>query len=111
MFLGTPHRGSGKAAYGKVLSNIATSVLNKPLSCLINALQVNSKALMRLTTDFRSQLPKYLLRNEADESTFSLGKQIDDAVLTIREAGLYAANLFTPEIQPFQAENCSHPFW
>ena len=59
MFLGTPHRGSEKAAYGKVLSNIATSVLNKPPSRLINALQVNSEALMRLTTEFRFQLPKY----------------------------------------------------
>lgn len=59
MFLGTPHRGSEKAAYGKVLSNIATSILNIPPLGLINALQVNSEALMRLTTEFRAQLPKY----------------------------------------------------
>ena len=59
MFLGTPHRGSEKAAYGKILSDIATSVLHQPSSRLINALQVNSEALMRLTTEFRFQLPKY----------------------------------------------------
>ena len=59
MFLGTPHRGSEKAAYGKVLATLATTVLNKPSPRLINALQVNSEALMRLTTDFRFQLPDY----------------------------------------------------
>ena len=59
MFLGTPHRGSEKAEYGKVLANIATAVLNKPSPRLVNALQANSEALKRLTTDFRFQLPKY----------------------------------------------------
>ena len=59
IFLGTPHRGSEKATYGTILSNIATSVLNRPPSRLINALRTNSEALMRLTTDFRFQLPKY----------------------------------------------------
>src|SRR2546421_45713 len=59
VFLGTPHRGSEKAAYGKVLASLATTVLNKPSPRLVNALQVNSEALMRLTTDFRFQLPKY----------------------------------------------------
>lgn len=59
MFLGTPHRGSEKAAYGKVLANLATTVLHKPSPRLVNALRVNSEALMRLTTEFRFQLPKY----------------------------------------------------
>ena len=59
VFLGTPHRGSEKAAYGKVLTSLATTVLNKPSPRLVNALQVNSEALVRLTTDFRFQLPKY----------------------------------------------------
>lgn len=59
IFLGTPHRGSEKAAYGKVLAKIATTVLNKPPPRLVNALQTNSEALMRLTTDFRFQLPRY----------------------------------------------------
>lgn len=59
MFLGTPHRGSENATYGKVLAALATAVLNKASPCLVNALQVNSEALMRLTTNFRFQLPKY----------------------------------------------------
>ena len=62
MFLGTPHRGIENgtyAAYGKVLATLATAVLNKPSPRLVNALQVNSEALMRLTTNFRFQLPKY----------------------------------------------------
>jgi len=59
VFLGTPHRGSDKAAYGKVLATLATAVLHKPAPQLVNALQANSDALMRLTTDFRFQLPRY----------------------------------------------------
>ena len=59
MFLGTPHRGSAKATYGKVLATLATAVLNKPPPRLVTALQVNSEALMELTTNFRFQVPKY----------------------------------------------------
>ena len=59
VFLGTPHRGSQKAAYGKVLANLATMVLNKPSARLVDALQVNSDALMQLTDNFRFQLPNY----------------------------------------------------
>ena len=57
--MGTPHRGSTKASYGRVLATLATAVLNKPSPRLINALQVNSETLMRLTTDFRFQVPNY----------------------------------------------------
>ncbi|KAI9768501.1 MAG: hypothetical protein M1840_004911 [Geoglossum simile] len=59
IFLGTPHRGSEGTAYGKVLATVATAVLNKPPPRLVNALKVNSGELMRLTTEFRFQLPKY----------------------------------------------------
>jgi hypothetical protein len=59
IFLGTPHRGSEKATYGKVLATVATGLLNKPPPRLVQALQENSGALMRLTTDFRFQLPNY----------------------------------------------------
>ena len=47
------------AAYGKVLATVPTTVLHIPAPRLVNALQSNSEALMRLTTDFRFQLPKY----------------------------------------------------
>ncbi|KAN0070627.1 hypothetical protein V8E54_011496 [Elaphomyces granulatus] len=59
IFLGTPHRGSENAAYGKVLAGVAITVMHNPSLALIKALHVNSEALMRLTTDFRFQLPKY----------------------------------------------------
>ncbi|KAN0079157.1 Alpha/Beta hydrolase fold [Elaphomyces granulatus] len=59
IFLGTPHRGSEKASYGEVLANVARTVMHKPAPDLINALRANSDALMRLTTDFRFQLPNY----------------------------------------------------
>ena len=59
--MGTPHRGHGseKGAYGKILATLATAVLNKPPPNLLHALQENSEALMRLTTDFRFQVLKY----------------------------------------------------
>ena len=59
MFLGTPHRGSENLSYEKTLTTLATAVLNKPSPRLVNALRVNSEALMRLTNDFRFQMPKY----------------------------------------------------
>ncbi|KAN0086965.1 hypothetical protein V8E54_000653 [Elaphomyces granulatus] len=59
IFLGTPHRGSDKASYGEVLANVATTVMHNPAPGLIDVLRANSDALMRLTTDFRFQLPNY----------------------------------------------------
>jgi hypothetical protein len=59
IFLGTPHRGSDKVSYGEVLANVATTVVHNPAPGLINVLRANSDALMRLTTDFRFQLPNY----------------------------------------------------
>jgi hypothetical protein len=38
MFLGTPHRGSDKATYGKVLPNIAQFVTHQPPPRLLTAL-------------------------------------------------------------------------
>ncbi len=59
IFLGTPHRGSDKATYGKVLSDVATTVVRRPNSKLLGALQTNSDALMRLASEFKHQLPQY----------------------------------------------------
>lgn len=59
IFFGTPHRGSDKAAYGKILANVASTVMHKPSSKLLSALQSNSDVLARLTSDFRHQLPQY----------------------------------------------------
>ncbi|KIW35358.1 uncharacterized protein PV07_02057 [Cladophialophora immunda] len=59
IFLGTPHRGSGKATYGKVLASVAQFVSHHPPPRLLTALQTNSDALFRLTTDFRFQVPDY----------------------------------------------------
>jgi hypothetical protein len=59
VFFGTPHRGSDKATYGKILGNVASTVMHKPTSKLLSALQSNSDVLARLTSDFRHQLPNY----------------------------------------------------
>ena len=58
-FLGTPHRGTENAGYGQFLATLVTHAVDKPLPQLLNALRENSEALMRLTSDFRLQLPKY----------------------------------------------------
>ena len=57
VFFGTPHRGSDKASYGKILANVATGVIHKPRSKLINALQSNSDTLMKLTSEFKFEAP------------------------------------------------------
>ncbi|KAM0796954.1 hypothetical protein BDR22DRAFT_892704 [Usnea florida] len=57
VFFGTPHRGSGKANYGKILANVAAGVMHKPKSKLIDALQSNSDTLMRLTSEFKFEAP------------------------------------------------------
>ena len=57
VFFGTPHRGSDKANYGKILANVATGMMHKPKSKLINALQNNSEQLMRLTSEFKFEAP------------------------------------------------------
>ncbi|KAJ9496115.1 hypothetical protein H2202_008361 [Exophiala xenobiotica] len=59
IFLGTPHRGSDKATYGKVLANVVQCISHKPPARLLSALQTNSDVLLQLTTNFRFQLPDY----------------------------------------------------
>jgi hypothetical protein len=56
IFLGTSHRGSDKATYGKALANITQFMSHRPPLRLLSALQTNSDV---LTTDFRFQLPDY----------------------------------------------------
>jgi hypothetical protein len=58
-FFGTPHRGSEKAVYGKILANVTQTMTHRPSSRLVSALQTNSDVLLRLTSDFRFQLPQY----------------------------------------------------
>ncbi|KAK2765629.1 hypothetical protein FQN54_008483 [Arachnomyces sp. PD_36] len=59
VFLGTPHHGSKRAPYGKVLATIAKTTLNMPWSRLARALKANSEALLRLNSKLRFQLPDY----------------------------------------------------
>ncbi|KAK5202499.1 hypothetical protein LTR41_011753 [Exophiala xenobiotica] len=59
IFLGTPHRGSDKATYGKVLANVVQFISRIPPPRLLSALQTNSDVLPQLTTNFRFQLPDY----------------------------------------------------
>jgi hypothetical protein len=51
--------GYKRAGYGKILANVAATIMNKPASRLVGALQTNGDSLMRLTSDFKFQLPNY----------------------------------------------------
>jgi hypothetical protein len=42
-----------------VLANVAQTMTRKPPARLLSALQTNSDVLLRLTSDFRFQLPQY----------------------------------------------------
>lgn len=91
MFFGTPHRGSEKAAYGKILAGVANTVLNQPSSRLLNALQTNSDTLMRLTSDFRFQLPRYQVASFYEQIPMKGTRtlvRIDDTPLIRPSAGL-----------------------
>ena len=59
VFLATPHRGSKKADYGKILVNVATGVMNRPRSGLIRALKANSGTFEELTSEFKFQASSY----------------------------------------------------
>ena len=71
-FFGTPHRGSDKATYGKILANVATGVMHKPKSKLISALQSNSDALMRLTSEFKFEAPNMKIATFYETKPMSL---------------------------------------
>ena len=59
IFLGTPHQGSRKASYGKVLADVATTFMRQPTPKLIDTLRSNSDTLMRLTSEFKCQAPNF----------------------------------------------------
>lgn len=58
LFFGTPHRGSDKASYGKILATLTQKLSHRPSPRLMKALETNSDVLLRLTSDFRFQLPR-----------------------------------------------------
>lgn len=54
VFLGTPHRGSGKASIGEIVSNIAKIGLQRPNDKLIEVLAEDSQVLERQMKSFTS---------------------------------------------------------
>lgn len=57
MFFGTPHRGSDKVNYEKVLANVTTEIIHKLESKLLKALKSNSETLEKLTSEFKFEAP------------------------------------------------------
>ena len=72
VFFGTPHRGSATANYGAVLANVASTIMNRPSPRLITALQTNSETLLRLTSDFKFELPKYKVTSFFEQRTMNM---------------------------------------
>ena len=72
MFFGTPHRGSDKATYGKILANVATGVMHKPKSRLISALQSKSETLTKLTGEFKFEAPNMKIATFYETKPMSL---------------------------------------
>lgn len=58
IFFGTPHRGSSVAQYGVILDRVAHSMLRKPSSKILKALEQNSDELFKLSSNFQFQLPR-----------------------------------------------------
>ena len=52
VFLGTPHRGSGLASWGKIASNLATLALQVSHTKIVEALEVNSEVLDNIHDEF-----------------------------------------------------------
>jgi hypothetical protein len=52
IFMGTPHRGTNLAAWGRMTATIAKAVLVRPKTQLLKALESNSRLLMDLSAEF-----------------------------------------------------------
>ncbi|KAI9787480.1 MAG: hypothetical protein M1839_000009 [Geoglossum umbratile] len=74
VFLGTPHRGSDIAAYGNALAKIATLVTNKPKPSLIESLKENSAELLKLESEFKSELSKYMVASFYERRSMGVGR-------------------------------------
>lgn len=83
VFFGTPHRGSGKANYGKTLANVAAGVMHKPKSKLIDALQSNSDTLMTLTREFKFDAPNIQIMTFYETKPMS----IFSSLVSVRHSG------------------------
>jgi hypothetical protein len=60
VFMGTPHRGSDLASWGKILAVIAKAAFLHPTKNLKD-LENNSSTLMDVSEDFRSIVGKYYI--------------------------------------------------
>lgn len=54
VFLGTPHRGSGLAGWGKIAWNLASITLQDSNTRIIKTLDVNSEVLENIHEDFKT---------------------------------------------------------
>ena len=83
VFFGTPHRGSDKANYGKILANVAAGVMHKPKSKLIDALRNNSDTLMTVTRQFKFDAPNIQILTFYETKPMSMFSSL----VSVRDSG------------------------
>jgi len=65
--MGTPHRGSNIATWGRLLAGIAKAAFLSPKTELLNDLKANSKSLNTLSEDFIKITSKYKIKSFYEE--------------------------------------------
>ncbi|KAK4228035.1 hypothetical protein QBC38DRAFT_454589 [Podospora fimiseda] len=61
IFFGTPHRGSDKAAWLKLLTEVSSTVSNRPDPTFVKDLQTNSETLLKISQDFQPLVKDYAI--------------------------------------------------
>ncbi|KAI9823926.1 MAG: hypothetical protein M1832_002244 [Thelocarpon impressellum] len=84
IFAGTPHRGSNKAAWASIASNVAKIVLKDQNDKVVDALNRGSETLERLQYNFSPILPRLKIFTLLEDHNYSkVGKIVDDDSATL----------------------------
>ncbi|KAI9851995.1 MAG: Ankyrin-1 [Thelocarpon superellum] len=87
IFAGTPHRGSNKALWASIASNVAKVVLKDQNDKVVDALNRGSETLERLQFNFSPIIPRLKIFTLLEDHNFSkTGKIVDDDSATLGSA-------------------------
>ena len=84
VFAGTPHRGSSKAAWGSIATNIAKVVLKDQNDKVIDALNRGSETLERLQWSFSGVLPRLKIVTCLEDLNYSKAGKVHLSLLIAR---------------------------
>jgi hypothetical protein len=91
IFLGTPHRGSEKRAYGEILSKIAKLTLRRPNAQLLRVLWRDSDAIERQRHEFTTVSKSMLIFCIREELNTAIG-MVSASHSCIRETRSFDSN-------------------